>query len=151
METQLQKSLRLLQEYFDSDQFKLDQVVRDNERAIKLARLKRTGEYLNSLSDDQFHTLMMRLLGEHTDKLKDLWYSKGIQPMPTNKMSLLFEFVFSEDGGELLFEEDEEFQKHQTGFSDDMSKYRGYIFQMFFGQGVAHAIHKDDKKIFGGW
>lgn len=131
------------EEYFAQEKIKSE---------IQKGRHIKVEAYLNTLNDEQFDALMKRLVAEHTPELKKLWYSKGIQPMPTNKMLLLFDMVFMHSDTTKNYDDYPElYENYATGFSDEIVEYRGYVFQMFFGQGVAYGVLKDGKKILWGW
>lgn len=152
MEKKYEDILKAWDEYLASDAadewFKAEQIKEDRQKL----RHEKADFYFKSLTNEQFDLLMKRLIDEHTEKLKDLWYKKCIMPMPTNKMEFLFDHVFMYSNDAKNYGDYPElFAKYETGFSDDIAEFRGYVFHLFFGQGVGHKIHKDGEEIFGGW
>lgn len=120
----------------------------NSEREIMEKRHIRVGAFLKTLSTKDFKNLLNRIILENDDAQREYWYNQSIQPMPTQKAQLLFDYIFSEQSvAKRLGKKD--FMKYETGFGDIMMKYKGYVFHMFFGQGdSAYRIMKNDKMIF---
>lgn len=144
--------LKALEDYFKSPEFQ-DHLV-DIKKAddLKFDRLSRLAVFLATLSVEQFNTLMDRLIGEHTEELKDRWYAKGIMPNLTNKMQLMFDYIFWEySNAKKLLHNEIQFIQMETGFNDEIAEFRGYYFHRYFGQGTGHGIHKDGERVLWGW
>jgi len=147
---QLETSLRLLQEYLDSPESEQYFAELKAKEDLFASRLKKVEAYLQSLSRPAFENLLQRLMNENNDELRNYWYSKGFVPSLTNKMQILFDYLFSKTTiAERVGEWNKDFQKNETGFGDVMVRYGGFTFHMFFGQGeCAHRIYERNKIIF---
>lgn len=147
------KMLEALEAHLNSDEGKAYFENERKKQEAQEARYAKLEVFLSTLTDEQFDGYMTKLIAEHTDELRDFWYNKSIMPMPTNKMLFLFDYVFQYAPTAIHYavENEKLYDEYATGFSDDIAEYRGYVFHMFFGQGVAYGIHKNKEKIFWGW
>lgn len=149
MKDQMEESLIALQKYFDSPEFEEEKKLMKIKQDILVKRYEKLKAYLKSFSRGQLEKFMDRLMEEHNEELSQYWYDKGCMPCLTNKMNFLFEYMFYENSlSKGLKLEGKEYAKYATGFSDAMVKYRGYVFQMFFGQGVAYRINRNNDILF---
>jgi hypothetical protein len=149
-EDKLETSLKLLRKYLDSPESEQYFVELKAKEDLFACRLKKVEVYLQSLSRPEFKKILQRLMDENNDDLRNYWYSKGFVPSLTNKMQILFDYLFSKKSiAERVGEWSKDFQKHETGFGDVMVKYNGFTFHMFFGQGeTAHSIYEKNNNIF---
>lgn len=149
MKDEMEKTLIALKKYLKSPAYKAELKVMKLKQDVEKVRYKKLEKHLQSLTRSQLTKLMDQLIEEHNDELRDYWYNKSCMPCLTNKMNFIFDYIFSETSlATALKNDSKEFAKYETGFSDTMVKYKGYVFQMFFGQGTAYRINKGGDVIF---
>lgn len=147
MTDHLEKSLEALKKYFDSPAFAEELKLMKIKNDIQSNRYAKLEKYLESLTKGQLTEFMDKLIEEHDDELSDYWYKKGIVPNLTNKMQFLFNYMYTQNSLAKSVTK-KEYKQYETGFGDAMVKYKGYVFQMFFGQGTAYRINKAGDIIF---
>ncbi len=107
------------------------------QEMIKEGRFEKFTEWLK---DNDFDQLLYRLVLEHDDEYREKCYHKGYEPYMNNKLSFVFDYAV-ENGEEVKVKE------LDCPFSNVISEYRGYYFQIIWGQGSVTQIHnKDDLK-----
>lgn len=149
MKLDLDENLKALKAYFKSPAFAEEMKLMKIKQDIEIKRNENLEKYLKSLTKGQLSKLINRLMDEHDDELSQYWYDKGCTPCLTNKMNFLFDYMFSENSiAKVVKQTGKEYAKYETGFSDAMVKYKGYVFQMFFGQGTVYRINKGGDLIF---
>jgi hypothetical protein len=97
------------------------------------------------LEDNDFDMLLYRLILEHDDDYREKCYHKGYEPFMTNKLQFVFDYVC--DRGTQLKKIPKELR---CPFAQAVWEFRGYYFEIVWGQGSFTAIYnKDDmKRIF---
>jgi len=107
------------------------------QEMIKEGRFEKFTEWLK---DNDFDQLLYRLVLEHDDEYREKCYHKGYEPYMNNKLSFVFDYAV-ENGEEVKVKE------LDCPFSNVISEYRGYYFQIIWGQRSVTQIHnKDDLK-----
>lgn len=119
---------------------------------IKADRMDRVDKYLINVDFDK---LLKRLISEHTDEYVQKWNNKFIEPKLTNKMELLFDWIFWRDDivgkdGEIC-NEVQAVDEITKDFSADATYFRGYTFEIIQGQGCIYRIYDKDKNIIFNW
>ena len=106
---------------------------------IKQGRFKKFDEWLETNDFDKF---LYRLTLEHDDEYRQKCYEKGYEPHMNNKMSFVFDYA-CERGKEL-----EKIPKElRCPFPQAVYEFRGYYFEIIWGQGSITAIYnKDDMR-----
>jgi len=110
------------------------------KQQIKEGRFLKFTEWLKT---NDFDKLLYRLILEHDDTYIENCYHKGYEPYMNNKLSFVFDYAI-EHGKEVNVKE------LDCPFPNVISEFRGYYFQIIWGQGSITAIYnKDDfKRIF---
>ena len=122
-----------MKEYFDDLSYK---------QKIKEGRFDKFEKWLE---ENDFDRLLYRLILEHDDEYINKCYDNGYEPYPTRKMQFVFDFVTERVGEEVYVKE------FDSIFANKVWEFKGYYFQITWGQGAIITIYnKDDKKkIFG--
>jgi hypothetical protein len=112
------------------------------QQKIKEGRFEKFDEWLRH---NDFDKLLYRLILEHNDEYREKCYEKGYEPYMNNKMSFVFDYCC--DRGKQLKKIPKELQ---CVFSQAVYEFRGYYFEIVWGQGSITAIYnKDDlRRIF---
>ena len=97
-------------------------------------QLKRFAKFEEWLKYNDFDKLIQRLISEHDDKYHEKCYNKGYQPYPNNKLSFLVDYVVHKF-------EPIKVTELNCNFSNEIWFYKGYYFQMVYGQGVLTNIY----------
>lgn len=93
------------------------------------------------LENNSFDDLMLRIIEEHNDNWINNCYLKNCKPYPNNKLSFILEYV--ERKGEKVI-----VNEIKSNFVNEIFEFKGYYFQMIYGQGVITKIYnKADKRI----
>lgn len=95
------------------------------------------------LEDNDFDKLMYRLILEHDDEYIEKCHHNGYEPYMNNKMSFVFDYAIKH-GKEVNVKE------LDCNFPNIISEFKGYYFQIIWGQGSITAIYnkEDLKRIF---
>lgn len=112
------------------------------KEAIKKGRFEKFDMWLE---DNDFDQLLYRLILEHDDDYIDKCYHNGVMPFMNNKLSFVFDYVC--DRGKALKKIPKELK---CDFAQAVYEFKGYYFEIVWGQGSITAIYnKDDmKRIF---
>ena len=131
-ENHYEKSLRLLQEFMDSDAGTayFENIKKIND--IKVSRYKRFEEWLKH---NDFEALMFRLIHEHNDDYCEKCYHKGYEPYPNRKLAFLIDYLVHN------YEPIEVAEIEPEHFPSTIYFFRGYYFQTICGQGCFHRIY----------
>lgn len=108
----------------------------EKEKALLRKRIDKVAKYLE---DKDFDSILKRLMEEHDDKYRDKCLERGYEPYPTNKMTLLFEYVTEnyspiKDAG------------LENMFTAGIWFVKGYYFHVMLGQGTVWKIYNDKKE-----
>jgi hypothetical protein len=128
------KSLQLLQDFFDSDK---GNAYFENLQKILELQLKRYVRFEKWLEHNNFDELMQRLITEHDDNYRDKCYNKGYEPHPNNKLGFVISYVIHN-------RESIDVPQLNKGFPNQIWFFKGYYIQMVWGQGVFTQV-LDDK------
>lgn len=115
----------------ENDDKIFDKILADrNDRYNRIKKVK------NFLKNNNFDSLIGRLILEHDDNYRDKCYKNGYEPYPNNKLTILFELIQIE--GEEIEKID---FKNDTHFKNTVYKYKNYYFQFIYGQGTITKIY----------
>jgi len=104
---------------------------------LKESRFRRFEEYVKTID---FDDLMYRLILEHGDDWCAKCREKGFTEHPNNKLGFLIDYLVHNH-------ESIQVQQLDCPFTNEVWFYKGYYFQMIWGQGVITKIYnKDDMK-----
>jgi hypothetical protein len=113
----------------ESDKY-FDEIRRKHEIAEKRYIL-----FENWVKDIDFNRLIDRLVNEHDENYIDACYKKGYEPYPNRKLNFLFKYL-----------ENKRIPVNVTELNCDFSNtiwfYKGYYFQIIFGQGSFIRIYR---------
>lgn len=94
------------------------------------------------LIDHDFDKLMYRLINEHNDDYIEKCYHNGYQPYPNNKLSFVISYVTRNNAHPINV------KKLKSDFPNDIWEFKGYYFQLIYGQGTLIRIYnKDDMRL----
>ena len=112
------------------------------KEALKQKRFKRFDEWIKH---NDFDKLLYRLILEHDDEYREKCYEKGYEPYMNNKLSFVFDYAC--ERGKKLKKIPKELQ---CPFAQAVYEFKGYYFEIVWGQGSITAIYnKDDlRRIF---
>ena len=112
------------------------------QEAIKKGRFEKFDMWLE---DNDFDQLLYRLILEHDDAYREKCYHNGYEPFMNNKLQFVFDYAC--DRGKAVKKIPKELK---TIFAQAVYEFRGYYFEIVWGQGSITAIYnKDDmKRIF---
>ena len=126
----------------------VDDTVLD-EYFVKLSKKKqiidgRFNKFERWLENNDFDTLLYRIILEHDDEYRSRCYENGHEPYPNNKMSFIFNYVTERGGKEV------EINEFDNLFANKIWEFNGYYFQITWGQGVIYKIYnkEDSREIF---
>jgi len=102
---------------------------------IKYKRIEKLRIYLKN---NDFDSVIGRIIREHDEDYRDKCYKKGYQPNPNNKYYLLLSLVEIE--GDEIKEID---FKDDCVFPNAIIKFKNYYFQWIWGQGVINRIYDE--------
>jgi len=130
-ENRYEKSERLLREWMKSDDAKIYWEKEAQKIVIKQKRYERVEKWLEN---HDFEALMYRLILVHGDDYREKCYHNGYQPYPNRKMSLLIDYITHTL-------EPIRVPQLESIFSNQIWFFKGYYFQMTWGQGVVTDIY----------
>lgn len=116
----------------------------ENLARIEGIKAGRFDKFDKWLEDNDFDKLLYRLILEHDDEYIDNCYHKGCEPYMNNKLQFVFDYAI--DRGKQV----EPPKELRCDFPQAVHEFRGYYFEVVWGQGSITAIYnKDDmKRIF---
>lgn len=110
------------------------------KRKIKKKRFDRFEAWLEK---NDFDSLIYRLIHEHDDDYFDKCYHQGFEPFPNNKLQFVFDYVFERGSKPKKIP-----KKLECDFANAVVEFKGYYFQIIWGQGAIERIwNKEDKKL----
>ncbi len=124
--------------YFDSELGKsfLDEMTIKYD--ILENRQKRFEKWLES---NDFDKLMYRLIVEHNDDYREKCYHNGCEPYPNNKLWFVISYVMKNT--KII-----KVKELKNKFNNDIWKFKGYYFQLIYGQGTLIRIYNvEDKRL----
>lgn len=128
------RSLELLDKFINSPEgdayFEQMKVIRE----IQKGRYVRFEEWLKH---NDFDKLLYRLILEHGDDYREKCYHKGYEPHQNNKLAFIFDYI-------VHHYEPIEVPQLDSGFSNQVWFFRGYYFQLTYGQGTITQIYNRD-------
>lgn len=108
-----------------------------NRQIITENRFKRFEEYLEKCDFDKF---MYRLILEHGDEWREKCWENGVEVHMNNKLSFLFDYVTNNC-------EPVNVPQIKSDFPNQIWLFKGYYFQITYGQGsIVDIYNADDKR-----
>lgn len=101
------------------------------KQEIKEIRYKRFKKWLEN---NNFESLIQRLISEHDDNYCDKCYDKGVEPHPNNKLYFLIDYVF--DNTPDVFVEE-----LNNDFPNQIKEFHDHYFRLVLGQGTMVEIY----------
>jgi len=140
MSLDIKKMIKQMREWSQSDEGRAFFEQRKVEHEIRLQRFKRFEKYLET---HDFDELMYRLILEHDDEYREKCREKGFEDYPNNKLQFVFDYVVYNT--ERL---DPTPNEIISDFPEEAYEFKGYYFQIIFGQGsFIRIFNKEDKKL----
>jgi len=130
-ENKYKKSLRLLDEYLNSDEGIAFLKRMGKKKEIQQNRYKRFEEWLKH---NDFDVLMSRLISEHDEEYRQKCYDGGFQSYPNNKLAFLIDYIVENIKPIKV-------KKLDCKFSNQIWEFKGYYLQMIWGQGVLTNVY----------
>lgn len=130
------------QEYLD-DWIKSDRgkAYADVLRSQNELKVKRWTRFETWLENNDFDKLMYRIIYEHNDEYREKCYINGFQPFPNMKLKFILDYV-------VRHHEPIEVSKIDCPFPNTIYLFKGYYFQIIYGQGSFIRIYNcDDNRI----
>lgn len=89
--------------------------------------------------DTTFSQTLYKLIKKHNDEYKDKCLSKGFELYPNNVLNLIFKHVFNtvKSGSQVV----------DFNYPGETYYYRGFFFEIIFGQGVVVIIYNENKNV----
>jgi hypothetical protein len=137
-ESQHEKSLRLLSEFMDSDEGKAYFEKENQKHEFQLHRFEHFEEWLKH---NDFDKLLYRVVLKHdANYIAKCWHN-GCEPYPNNVLTFIIDYVTNTN-------ETVNVQELRCKFSNDIWYFKGYYFQMIYGQGVITRIYnREDMRL----
>jgi len=108
---------------------------------VEDARKQKAFEYIESLSNKELKSKLMREIAKHDDAYENKCYARGYMPHPSNLMYFVFDAA--QIGGKPYKKILDDFDE---AFGGGTIKYRGYYFNWIFGQGTVLRIFNNKKE-----
>lgn len=132
----LKKSLELADKFIESDEGKAYFKKIEMENELQLKHFIRFEEWLKH---NDFDKLIQRLISEHDKDYREKCYSEGHEPYPNQELDFLFDYI--QDRLEPI-----RVSQLESIFHNQIWFFKGYYFQMTWGQGVVYEIYDGDFK-----
>jgi hypothetical protein len=102
--------------------------------------LNRFVKFEKWLKINDFDNLLNKLISRHDENYRNKCYDKGFEPMPNNVLNFIFDYIDSNydiiDVAQL-----------RCDFPNHIWFFRGYYFQIIWGQGSINRIYDKDFKL----
>jgi len=134
MPIDVEKHKREMKEWAESDEGKTHFNKFWKKIDIKRGRYVKFSEWLKH---NDFDKLMYRLILEHDEEYREKCWHKGCEVYPTNKLSFIVEYVTDTVKAVKVPALDNK-------FSNEIWLFKGYYFQMTFGQGTIISIYNQE-------
>ena len=125
---------KLMNDYVNSDEHKAFLIKHKTKKNLKLIRFRRFEKYLET---HDFDRLIYRLILEHGQEWREKCHENGFEPYMNNKLKFLIDYVVNNA-------KSVEVKKIKTNFTNHIWEFKGYYFQMIWGQGVIIKIHNKE-------
>jgi hypothetical protein len=130
--------LEKLHNWFESEE---GEAFIGKERQRGMIKRDRYHRFEEWLSQNDFDTLIYRLIFEHDDEYREKCYSNGCEPYPNNKLSFIIEYVTDTFQPISVPELNSEFM-------NSIYPFKGYFIQIIHGQGtIAKIYNREDKRL----
>jgi hypothetical protein len=140
MSPDIKKFKKWIEDWCQSDEGKAFFEQQKVEHEILLQRFKRFEKYLET---HDFDELMLRLILEHDDGYRKKCQKKGCEDCPNNKLQFVLDYVVYNTK-----RLDPTPPEIVSDFSGEAYEFRGYYFQIIYGQGsFIRIFNKEDKKL----
>ena len=134
---ELERFKKIIEEFPETPEGKLYFENMKSQHELKLKRYLRFEEWLKN---NDFEALMFRLIHEHNEDYREKCYHKGYEPFPNCKLAFLIDYITHN-------REDIRVPELDCDFSNQIWFFRGYYFQMVWGQGViTNIFNAEDKR-----
>lgn len=140
MALDVQKMVKDMKDWAASDAGKEYFENKYKQHKIREGRFERFEKYIKKID---FNKLMYRLILEHGEDWCEKCSSNGYEVYPNNKLQFLLDYVLYKNN--YLKSEPKGLE---CDFPNDVFKFKGYYFQLIYGQGtIIRIFNKEDKKM----
>jgi hypothetical protein len=128
---------------FDIDNYMMDDYFTKLKEDKEIVE-KRFNIFEKWLENNDFNTLLYRMILKHDDEYRSRCYERGYEPYPNNIMGFIFKYVTQRGGKQV------EVRELDNLFNNKIWEFNGYYFQIIWGQGVILKIFnkEDSREIF---
>lgn len=116
----------------------------DDKLKFKRQRYKHVKKYLKNVD---FNKLILRLILEHNEKYIEKCIQKSIEPPLTNKMELLFDWLFIPENKESYKVE----PVSKKDYHINATMFKHYTFEIIHGQGCLFRIYNSNHELIFNW
>lgn len=139
MSIDVEKFKKDIEEWYESDAGKAYMEKERKKIAILNGRYMRFQKYLET---HDFKDLMNRIISEHDEKWREKCRGKNREVHANNKLKFIIDFIFHNIESTHVPQ-----LENDLHFGTETWLFKGYYFQLMFGQGVATFIYDaDDSK-----
>lgn len=129
---------KTLDEFCESEKGKAYFALEAKKFDVLNNRFKRFEEWLKN---NDFDTLIYRLVHEHGEDYREKCYHNGFEAYLNNKLQFIFDYI--EENYEII-----DIAQLNCDFPHHIWFFKGYYFQIIYGQGSIHRIYnKDDMRM----
>lgn len=138
MTLNLETVKKKIDEFFESEE---GIAYLEKERIKKIIEQERYDRFENWLKHNDFDKLLYKVVLKHdADYVAKCWHN-GCEPYPNNVLTFIIDYVIN-------ISETVNVQELRCKFSNDIWYFKGYYFQMIYGQGVITRIYnKEDMRL----
>jgi hypothetical protein len=128
---------------FDIDNYMMDDYFTKLKEDKEIVE-KRFNIFEKWLENNDFNTLLYRMILKHDDEYRSRCYERGYEPYLNNIMRFIFKYVTQRGGKQV------EVRELDNLFNNKIWEFNGYYFQIIWGQGVILKIFnkEDSREIF---
>lgn len=113
----------------------------ENEKKKHEIKLGRFNKFKSWLDNNDFDTLIYRLILMHDDDYIEKCHNKGYEEKPNNVLEFIFDYVIE-------FGKQVKVKEFDCDFSNAIWEFKGYYFQIIWGQGAIQRIYnKEDMRM----
>lgn len=139
-ETAMSNFVEKIEEFLESDEGK---IFIENENLKKKLLLSRFDKFENYLKTHDFDKLIYRVILEHNEDWFETCRINGLEPYPNNKLNFILEYLDHK-----LEPIEDNVYEMECDFPHMTYEYKGYYFQVIFGQGsIIRIYNKNDNRL----
>jgi hypothetical protein len=126
-----------IDEFCESEEGKAYFELEAKKQVLLENRFERFKDWLKT---NNFDDLLNKLIARHDENYRTKCYNKGYEPMPNNVLYFIFDYInFNYD----IIDVDQP----KVDFPNNVWFFKGYYFQIIWGQGSINRIYDKDFKL----